>query len=329
MILRLILKDPLRSALVATAAVASTAIPLSYLIFLVFLKNKVVSLIFAMLFGFSSSVWLFCSIPETFSLNLAMIVMAFFLQSFKIPPDGLSWKRFKIVYIIYSIIAVGISLPNIIYATLAFVNICRKRGEGKRWSTMQTSYYLSIITLLLMLLSSLQVLVYHGAYLFWNPISFIRVFMIDHEYFMLDPSRLANAERILKFARYFLIDNITAPIVISKEWSTYHTQWTMLGFTTKKAYLYFASALFYFFWLSVASLSTPIKKIIKDYDVQLACCFIAFNIVFHQIYYHIGYDCGPFLYSIHTSFCMIYLLARAYHVCKIRFKKILLTLYFS
>lgn len=108
------IQDQRTSTQALISFIGAMSIPLAYVIFLTYLKKEIDALLFAALFGFCAPVWLFSSIASNYSLNLTMIVLAFYLQMYTL--RFRSSLLLNAAYLIYSILSVGITLPNIVYS---------------------------------------------------------------------------------------------------------------------------------------------------------------------------------------------------------------------
>lgn len=323
--IRNIIHNPDKSTLLVTSFLGALAIPVVYLIFFQFLKKRIDSLLFTIIFACSSSVWLLCSIPETFSLNSLMIVLAFYLQSIKTSLG--QYKRaikVSIIYIFYSFIAAGITLSNIVYSFLSYINFQRKY-KNKVWQKIIYLFcYILMVTFLLVAFSNFQNKIYPGTHIFSKPESFMSAISQEKEYFILDTKALASPSRAADLIKTFFIDNIIAAKANLKYVYDFGMGWNILGFENRKEHISNLTLLFYITFFILTAISLIIKKSFKNKDIQLVSAFIGFNLIFHFFYHGVGI---PFIFSIHLVFSIIFLMMYSYRGVNFRFKSILLTIF--
>jgi hypothetical protein len=312
--------DPGRSALLVTSAGGALAVVLSYLIFCNLPLGKKDSLLFAMIFGFTSSFWLLSSIPETYSLNVLMIVTGFYLQTVPVV-KGKGILFVVLGFIIYSVIATGITLSNFVYATFAFINFLRKQIKKFSHGFFILLFYFVSVTLLLVKFSFVQKWLYNS-YCFCSWSSLIKVFQSNSLYFFWNQMRTpAGVSAILLT---FFSYNIIAPKVSLIFFYDFLRPWNILGFVGTGGLLYWIANLFFLF-LIIFSLTAGLrKKLFFDKDWQLALSFILFNLIFHFFYRAVGI---PFIFAVHVTFSIIFLIASAYQNSGAGFKRIVLIIF--
>ena len=317
------LHDPAKSTLLITSFAGAAAILFVFLIFSKSLRlNSADALLFSILFGSSSSVWLFCSIAETFSFNLAAIVLLFYLQTASILPS-FSWRfiRFNLGYILYSFVATGITFTNGVYSFLSYINFYRKQKTKWLRISIFVSIFLMIILLLIILCSHIQHKLYPEAFIFSGLKSFITIYRIEATYVTHTIGHLCNLPDTVVFFRTLFFDNIIAPMVVLKDVVAFNRDWNILGFNYKGGSFYNFTVLVYALFLIYSGVYIIQQKLFKEKDLQLAISFIVFNCMLHFFYRAVGI---PFIYSIHLVFSVVFLLASCYKRSSFRLKRICL-----
>jgi hypothetical protein len=307
--------DESTSTLLVTAGIGAMAIPAAFLIFLKIVRSETDAFLFAVILGCSSSTWLLSSLPETFSINLAMLVMAFLFQ---MNEGNGRWKHTAFA-VFYTFIAAGITIANSVYAVSGYVNYLRKRGEKLQYAAFHLLVFGTVFLILMGVFTHLQRALYPGAGTLISPGDYAGIFTTEKDYFNFNPGVVLSADRIIILARTMLVDNLIAPKSEIKIIDSLGLQWTIIGFGTGWAYLLLALA--YAVLATTMGVKIIQQKSYRDKDVQLAAGFLAFNLVFHLFYQGVGI---PFIYSIHAVFSLVFLLAWLFKSVDFKFKRLVL-----
>ena len=303
--------DNKNAALFVSAAVGCLSIPAVYYIFLIVLEQRMDALLFTVLFGCSSSMWLLSSLPETFSMNLAMVALAFYLQ---LRPSRGRLKN-AVSFIALSFFAAGITISNIVYCFGGYVNSLRKQDLALREIVKLITVYACALLLLMGAFSFMQKLQYP------NSVRLLTFCGLkgDLVYVTTDPLKILSPVRVITLFKTFMINNIIAPRAVIKIIRAFGTQWTIIGFTNSAGYVILALVYCY---MAVMALRYIVRtKSYYEKDIQLAAGFIVFNLVFHSFYQALGI---PFIYSIHAVFSLVFLMAWFYKGVNFKFKRLVL-----
>jgi hypothetical protein len=323
-----IVRNPARSTLLITAFAGAAAVPFVFLIFFRALRLPVIdSILFSILFGSSSSAWLMCSITETFSFNLLFIVLAFYLQSADTRRLSVSAHfLFNIRYMIFSIVATGVTITNGVYAFLGYLNFCRKQKTTILYKIVSALLFLFIMCFFLLLLSRVQHELYPKAFLFSGIKSLCSMYRREHEYVVCGVKNLFRWHGVIDFFRTFFFSNVVAPRAAVIDIEAFGYRWNMLGFVYRGGWLYNCTMLIYSLFLCGGLFCVFQKKLLKEKDLQLALFFILFNFILHAFYRAVG---APFIYSDHLVFSVVFLIARGYKESSFSLKRLFLVILLS
>ena len=313
-----LIHDAARSTLLVATGIGCLSIPVAFLIFLKLVRNEMDACLLTVIFGCSSSVWLLSSIPETFSMNLAMLVLAFYFQTRATDKGSQQWKN-TFFQSFFAFIAAGITISNSVYVIFGFINNMRKRREKLVYIAFRLALFSVILLILMGIFTSLQRELYPSAIRLVSPSDYASIFTQDSCYFSFNPNVLQSINKILVLARTMFIDNLVAPRAVIKLINSFDMPWTIIGFETGGIYIILLLAYAVFFTAAIVKIVW--EKAYHDKDIQLAASFVAFNLIFHYFYQAVGI---PFLYSIHTVFSLIFLLAWFYKSLDFRFKRLVL-----
>lgn len=312
--------DRILTATLVSVSIASLAAPAGYLVLVRILGDRISALFFSTAVGLSSSVWLLSSIPETWAINHLFIVLCFLLQDGRYASPLQSVGRFA-VFLLVSVAAVGVTLPNLAYVGLAYLNNLRHSALSNRHRALSLLAYGSCLALLLAGLSEFQQARHPRAYdhLRSSPIELSRQ---DRDYLRLD-RELAAAE-LSALARTFLVDSVLAREAGVVDLQTGRGPQQFVQFLPGATPLYWLTvALALLLGTLVVAANDSRRETLAHAVVQLAFAYVGFNFALHLFFRGHG---QPFLFSIHLVFSLIVLLASFFAGCRSRLKLPLLVL---
>ena len=182
-------------------------VALAYSFFLCNSKELIYSLLFAVLFGISTSQLVWSSVPETYSLGICSLILNYILFAFDYKKEIIH-RRLWILAGLFSIaVATTNFVQSIILYTFALVKTSKEKWRMKISSIISFVFCVLSITIVLALM---QKMIYPSSNLFFVPRSIL--YEINESgwfnfYFLKDPLKVI--EQIVK--NFFLV-NIIAPI---------------------------------------------------------------------------------------------------------------------
>lgn len=287
-----------------SATAGALAVGLAYLTLLPVVRRRLDALMLAALFGVTSSLWLLSSIPETFAINALVIVLSFWLQS-----AAFAWPvrhplRFA-GYVVYTVVALGIALPNLVYAFLGYLNNVRRTTGAVSGRAVSVAAYTVASLALLAALSSVQTS--------WYPETYDRLArfpdeMLELDRFFIDFNRPLSAADLGNEARELLLDGVVGrrPAVTNISSTKGPQQIVQLSGSLTPLYVVAIGALALLVALALFAARARLGAVVRNPAVQQALAFVAFNFVLHFFYRGNG---QRFLFSIHVVFPLFVLLA--------------------
>ena len=306
-----------RSAILPVALLSSLAMALAYRLLRRRLANQIDALLFTLLFGVSSSVWLTSAIPETYAVNNLAIVLAFYFSDPRFAMPREHFRRF-FSYLVYTAVATGITLTNVAYPVLGFVNCVRQTD---------TTHARRALTVIVYLMACSPVLATVGLLLAGPPSGTgqaaqpgIIEELRSKRFLRFD--RDVDAIDLTTHARSFLIDSVVAPRVLVEVASTEEGYQQLIQFGSRRrgSYLLTLGALTVLLVTCIATIRKP-AAFHQDQHAPLAVVLIGMNLGF---YFFFRGKTQPFIQTIHTVFPLIILLSTSYRCSRARHKRTLL-----
>jgi hypothetical protein len=266
------------------------------------------------------------SIPETPSINLFFLVLAFFIQYLLI--DKKIGKRLgkyapSLIHVITSFFAAGTTISNIAYSAGGYLNYLRKCKLQQKMILISLVIYLILVFSPLHYASFLQNTVYPEAYQF-SKISDYFTIHLKRQYLYTSPTELSNVGRITTLLTLFYSDCIVAPKVILGDVIAYNIRWNILTLTHQITPIYVLSVVAYLYLLLSSLYKINSDGQFKNKDVQLIFFYLLFNTVLLYFFETVG---PPFIFSTLNVFGLTYLTMFGYSLEKGSKKRVVLVIF--
>jgi hypothetical protein len=297
----------------ATSFLGAIGVGTSYLVFERVVTQRAAAIFFSLAFGLSAALWLVASLPETFAINAMIIVIVFLMQR----PEFAQPVRQKLRFagnVVFAALAIGVAVPNIVYVMLGQANSLRGAQPTIRRRAAVFAFFVAATWISFLIMGAIQSAIHPETQvqaMVAAPLTaaardpFLR---FDRSIVIGDMGRLVRA---------FVLDNVVAPpaIIEAARMPDGPLSIIQYGSARSGAYLIVVAALGCF--ALALAWRAPLRDIARDHSVQLAVAFIAYNIVFHFFYRANG---QPFIFSAHTVFPLLFVVAKIYARSSFRFR---------
>jgi hypothetical protein len=300
-----------QSILCAVSCIGGAGVAASFVFF-----RRIVDLVpalgFALLYGLSATHWILAAIPETFAANSAVIVGTFLMHRPEYSQPQQHPVRFSLKALLAAV-GTGVSVPNIVYAVLGHLSSARTALPTKRQRAASLAAFFAATLVLLGVLGAVQ------RALFPEMSAGRKVVTTAVAAAARDPLLQGHpvvVSEVAQLTRAFTVDNLVAPPTVVTTMRTYDGPLSLIqygGMSPLYALAMLALAGFAF----VVVWRTSLGGVLQDHLVQLALACIAFNLVFHYFYRAMG---QPFIFTIHTVFPWLVIVAKLYDRSAFRFK---------
>jgi hypothetical protein len=267
---------------------------------------------FALLYGVSATHWILASIPETFAVNSAVIVGTFLMHRAEYSQPKQHPLRFSLKALLAAL-GTGVSVPNFVYAMLGHLSSLRTALPTVRRRVASLAGFFVATLVLLALLGALQ------RALFPQMSAGRKVVTTPVAAAARDPLLQAHPvvlSEVAQLTRAFTVDNLVAPPTVVETRRTYDGPLTMIQYGGLSPLYVLTMLVLAGFALAVLWRGS-LGDVLRDHTVQLALACVAFNLVFHYFYRAMG---QPFIFTIHTVFPWLVIVAKLYEQSVFRFK---------
>jgi hypothetical protein len=306
-----VLNDPIATGRLSSAAAGAVASLIAFGFFAGLLGSRLEALGFCLLVTCSASVWLLAAVPETHIYNHAAVVSSFALLRGMAGETAVPRvRRYTAVAILAGVFLMGITLTNIVYVALAFglalwtsaIPLARRAG----WFSV---FLLGVLVLFL----AFSAVALHaepaGANMLTTPWApFVNPFIAW--------AGLTDTGSLVLNARMFLLGNVIAShpsmtLVPTIDGVQQMIQLDRIGLPEILIVVYLV--------LACAVLAHTRSKERMGLTGLFALVVILFNLALHQVFFGNG---QPFIFSIHTVFPLVVLLALLYRQSRARTKRL-------
>jgi hypothetical protein len=276
--LKVLFHSDIVAAMLINSFYGAFAVLFVFLIFFLFGRDHVNSILLSCLFGFSMSQLVSSTLPHTSSLATFTLLLTYtlFLVSLK------EKKLFFWVWVLAGILSFGITATNIMQTLICF-GVCvfvTKRNEKIKLSLWSSFFsFIFLVVIISALLSIIQKIVYPSSRLFFLPKSYLDELQYASSLIVHQPF-LVTAQ-ILK---HFFLVNIVSPKL---------SVFTLAGYSAPAVTLSNSGEYYLIGWVAVLLwLFVFLKGILKMYmNINRELFFyigiflsLAFNFVFHASY---------------------------------------------
>jgi hypothetical protein len=323
--------DVIIASLVVTAALAAIAVPFAFLMMRRSSRGIVDGILWTMVFAGSSAFWFFAALPETFAINAASIAIGYVLQ---LLPGGepyapKAFRRIFLLHVLFGVFATGMTLTNSVYALISFCSLAWKQRPAEKWKRFLVTrvlLYMACVTVLLSSLSSIQTCSYPNAHRFLAPNEYTSIAQGDKKYVTLHD----EGAWLLTEGRTMIGSSIIGPHaevedVVPEQFGK-PEHWTAVQFSSEPGWMWWAStafALAFTVALGVRARGKYASTEARDWrpEIGMSIAIIGFNLMLHSFYRAIGI---PFMYSVHVTFPIVFLLSLLYGRSTLPGKRVLL-----
>lgn len=306
--------EPPANVLAATSCFAALGVAASLVVFRRICGRLLPALLFSLLYGFAATTLVLASIPETFAINSAIIVTVFLMHR---PEFGQPLRHtFRFVCnAIVAALAMGVAVPNIVYPALGFVSNLRKAQPDALRRLTVLLIFVAVTCGSLVLMGWAQQVAFPDKVTESQVLTAPFKAVGNDAYLRFDrPFVPAEAGKLL---RGFVADNLVAPRAVIATGRVVDGPLTLIQYGGSTSALYLLALLALLGFAGMVLWRSKPGEALREHTIQLALVFIAYNLAFHYFYRANG---QPFIFSVHTVFPLLVLLAELYQRSAFRFR---------
>lgn len=307
--------DARNSVLYAVSVLSAGGVAAAFIFFHRVCARLVPAILFAVLYGLAAATWLLASIPETFAISSTLIVVMFLLHRPEFAQPRAQPIRFAANALVAAL-AVGVAVPNLVYAGLAFASNVRMAQRTVRRRLAVLGAYALTAFVLFAALGIVQRLVapdkVGNRRMYGAPI----VAAINDPFLQLDqPFQPAAMGRLV---RAFAFDNVLAARSVVEAIHGPDGSQAMIQYGGRTSPIYLGAALALLVLVGVVGARTRWRDVLRLHTAQLAIVVIVYNVVFHYFYRANG---QPLIFSTHSVFAVLVLVAHAWGSAMFRWRE--------
>lgn len=305
---------PRESVLAAVSCFAAAGVAASFVYFRTVVGQNLAALCFSLLYGSAATVWLLSAIPETFAVNSAIIVGTLLLHR----PEFGQPLRHRIRFGLNALLgalAMGMVVTNVVYSVLGFASNLRRAQQSFRRRLAVLLAFCATTYVLFAALGAIQGVAFFaesgGQQVVGAPLA-----AVDGDQWLSLDRRFVPGEAA-QLLRAFVVDNLVAPPPVLEVVHTREGALQMLQFGDGVAPLYLLALLTVLVFILTTAWHARLRDFLREHPVQLAVAFIGYDLIFYFFYRANG---QPFIFSIHSVFPVLVLLAHWYAKSSFRWR---------
>jgi len=298
--------EPRASVLYAVALLSGASVALAFLFFRAVTERLVTALLMTVLYGLAAAAWVLSSIPEAFATSSGMIVAMLLMHRPEFAQPRASPVRFALNATVAAL-AVGVAVPNIVYAALAFASNLRSAQPTLR-RRIGVFILFSVASLAAFaLLGAVQRAMFPDRAAQRSVIGAPIVAAINDPYLRFDHT--FHVVDVARLVRAFTVDNVVAPKAVVEVVRAPDGPEHMIQYEGRLAPTYLLSVGALLALVVVIVNTGRLREVAGRHIAQLSLAFVVYNVGFHYFYRANG---QPFIFTMHALFPVLVLVALAY-----------------
>lgn len=261
---------------------------------------------FAVLYGTCATTWILSSIPETFAFSAAAIVGCFVMNGSSFARPRERPARF-VAFSFVSALAVGVTVSNAAYVGLACAANAREGQSSWRKRMEVLAMSVAGAGTAFVALSLLQKVVFAAR--IPGDTGVVSPLGAAKGDIYLDFGRAWSLRDALALIRAFAADNLVAPTPYVEVVATPSGPAQMIQYGGWTAPLYLAAVSAVLGLVAACVVRADLRAVARSRTAQLAASYVAYNLCLHYLYRANG---QPFIFSVHTVFPILVVLAEVY-----------------
>lgn len=302
--------EPRASVLYAVALLSGASVALAFLFFRAVTERLVTALLMTVLYGVAAAAWVLSSIPETFAISSGMIVAVLLMHRPEFAQPRTHPGRFALNAIVAAL-AVGVAVPNIVYAALGFASNLRSAQPTVRRRIGVFALFSVASLTAFVALGAMQRVLFPDRAGTHSVIGAPVVAAINDPYLRFDHT--FHVVDIARLVRAFTADNVVAPRAVVEVVRAPDGPEHMIQYDGRLAPTYLLAASALLVLVVGVVLTGRLRDVRNQHIAQLSLAFVLYNIGFHYFYRANG---QPFIFTMHALFPVLVLVALVYETSR-------------
>lgn len=295
--------EPRASVLYATAMLGAGGVAAAFCFFRAIAVSRLPAVLFTMLYGLAATTWVLSSIPETFAISSGLLVIMLWMQR----PDFAQPRRFPVRFALNAVVAalaVGVAVPNIVYAALGCANNVRYAQPTTRRRIAVFAAFSAASFVAFVAFGAIQGSLFpsqEGSQAIYGaPI----VAAINDPYLRLD--RAVHLGEVARLIRAFTFDNLLAANGVAEVVRGPDGPQHMIQYGGRTSPLFVVAGVSLLAFVVALVATGKLRRVAINQRAQVACAIVIYNIIFHFFYRANG---QPFIFTIHALFPLLAIVA--------------------